>query len=120
LSKSTADSATASSRGKPSGERSFVAFQRRPAAAIPSGAAKSAWLSKAFPLGQAFSMIAAFTDEPLAHRLALRMQWEFRRQSCLKIDWFSVDGVVEFQILGVQEISSVAGEAREIFKRLAG
>jgi hypothetical protein len=50
----------------------------------------------------------------------LLMQWESRRQSCLKIDLFSGDGVVEFQILGVQEISSIAGEAGEIFKRLAG
>jgi len=41
-------------------------------------------------------------------------------QSCLKIDLFSGDGVGEFQILGVQEISSIAGEAGEIFKRLAG
>src|SRR5277367_4854848 len=41
------------------------------------------------------------------------------RQSCLKIDLFSGDGVVEFQILGVQEISSIAGEAGETFKRLA-
>ena len=49
----------------------------------------------------------------------LLMQWESRRQSCLKIDLFSSDGVVEFQILGVQEISSIAGEAGEIFKRLA-
>jgi hypothetical protein len=48
------------------------------------------------------------------------MQWKSRRQSCLKIDLFSGDGVVEFQILGVQEISSIAGEAGEIFKRLAG
>ena len=48
------------------------------------------------------------------------MQWESRRQSCLKIDLFSGDGVVEFQILGVQEISSIAGEAGEILKRLAG
>jgi hypothetical protein len=45
---------------------------------------------------------------------------ESGRQSCLKIDLFSGDGVVEFQILGVQEISSIAGEAGEIFKRLAG
>jgi hypothetical protein len=37
-----------------------------------------------------------------------------------KIDLFSGDGVVEFQILGVQEISSIAWEAGEIFKRLAG
>ena len=48
------------------------------------------------------------------------MQWESRRQSCLKIDLFSGDGVVEFQELGVQEISSIAGQAGEIFKRLAG
>jgi len=33
---------------------------------------------------------------------------------------FSADGVVELQILGVEEISSIAGEAWEIFKRLAG
>ena len=50
----------------------------------------------------------------------LRMQWESRRQRCLKIDLFSGDGVVEFQILGVQEISSIAGEAGEIFQRPAG
>ena len=45
---------------------------------------------------------------------------ESGRQSCLKIDLFSGDGVVEFQKLGVQKISSIAGEAGEIFKRLAG
>ena len=44
------------------------------------------------------------------------MQW----QSCLMIDLFSGDGVLEFQKLGVQKISSIAGEAGEIFKRLAG
>jgi hypothetical protein len=33
---------------------------------------------------------------------------------------FSGDGVVEFQKLGVQKISSIAGEAGEIFKWLAG
>jgi hypothetical protein len=32
----------------------------------------------------------------------------------------SGDGVMEFQKLGVQEISSIAGEAGEIFKRPAG
>jgi hypothetical protein len=48
------------------------------------------------------------------------MQWESGRQRCFKIDLFSADGVVEFQILGVQEISSVARTAGEIFKRLAG
>jgi len=35
------------------------------------------------------------------------------------MDLFSGDGVLEIQKLGVQEISSVAGEARESFKRLA-
>ena len=42
------------------------------------------------------------------------------RQSCLKIDLFSGDGVVEFQKLRVQEISSIAGEAGKVFKRMAG
>lgn len=50
---------------------------------------------------------------------ALLMQRESGRQSCLKMDLFSADGVVEFQILGVQEISSIAGEAGKIFQRLA-
>jgi hypothetical protein len=31
----------------------------------------------------------------------------------------SGDGVLEFQKLGVEEISSIAGEAGQIFKRLA-
>jgi hypothetical protein len=35
------------------------------------------------------------------------------------MDLFSSDGVVEFQKLGVQEISSVAGHAGVIFERLA-
>ena len=55
----------------------------------------------------------------IAHAVNLPMQWESRRQSRFKIDLFSGDGVVEFQILGVQEISSIAGEAGEIFKRPA-
>jgi hypothetical protein len=33
---------------------------------------------------------------------------------------FSGDRVLKFQRLGVQKISSIAGEAGEIFKRLAG
>jgi len=45
----------------------------------------------------------------------LLMQRESRRQSCLKIDLFSGDGVLEIQKLGVQEISSIAREAGEIF-----
>ncbi len=44
----------------------------------------------------------------------------YRRQSCFKIDLLSGDGVVESQILGVQEISSIAGEAGEILERLSG
>jgi len=48
------------------------------------------------------------------------MQSESGRQSCLKIDFFSGDGVLEIQKLRVQEISSIAREAGEIFKRLSG
>jgi len=48
------------------------------------------------------------------------MRRESGRQSCLKIDLFSSDGVVKFQVLGVEEISSIARKAGEIFKRLAG
>jgi hypothetical protein len=33
---------------------------------------------------------------------------------------FPGDGMAEFQKLGVKEIASIAGEAGEIFKRLAG
>ncbi len=47
------------------------------------------------------------------------MQWESARQSCLKIALFSGDRVLEFQKLGVQKISSIAGQAGKIFKRLA-
>jgi hypothetical protein len=50
----------------------------------------------------------------------LLMQSEPSRQSCLKLDLFSGDGVLEIQELGMQEISSIAREAGEIFKRLAG
>jgi hypothetical protein len=50
----------------------------------------------------------------------LPLQRESRRQSCPKIDFFSGDGVVEIQKLGMQEISSIAWEAGEIFERLAG
>jgi hypothetical protein len=35
------------------------------------------------------------------------------------MDLFSGDGVLELQKLGVEQISSVAGEAGEIFNRLA-
>ena len=64
---------------------------------------------------------AGFNSHPdLIPAVNLLMQGESRRQSCLKIDLFSGDGVVQFQKLGVQKISSIAGEAGEIFKRLAG
>jgi hypothetical protein len=33
---------------------------------------------------------------------------------------FPRDGVVELEIVGMQEVSSIAGEAWEIFERLAG
>jgi hypothetical protein len=63
---------------------------------------------------------AGFNGHPeLIPAVNLPLQRESGRQSCLKIDWFSGDGVVEFQKLGVQEISSIAGEAGKIFKRLA-
>jgi hypothetical protein len=39
----------------------------------------------------------------------LLMQSESGGQSCLKIDLFSGDGVLEFQKLSVQQISSIAG-----------
>ena len=51
--------------------------------------------------------------------LNLVMQCASRWQRRLKADLFSGDRVVEFQILRVQEISSVAGESGEIFERLA-
>ena len=64
---------------------------------------------------------ACFNGHPdLVPTVNLPMQWESGRQRCLKVDLFSGDGVVEFQILGVQEISSIAGKAGEIFERLAG
>ena len=66
--------------------------------------------------GQPFSNQRTTLDRILPN---LRMQAESGRQSRLKIDFFSCDGVVEFQKLGVQEISPVAGKAGKIFKRLA-
>jgi len=36
------------------------------------------------------------------------------------VDWFGGDWVVEVQVVGVQEVSSIAGEAGEIFKGQAG
>ena len=47
------------------------------------------------------------------------MESESGRHSRLKIDSLSSDRVMEFKKLGVQEISSIAGQAGKIFKRLA-
>jgi len=58
-------------------------------------------------------------DPDLIPAVYLRVQQESGRQSCLKIDLFSGDGVLEFQKLSVQKVSSIAGEPGEIFKRLA-
>ena len=62
---------------------------------------------------------AARLADSVCDAVKLLMQRESGRQSCLEIDLFSGDRVVEFQILGVQEISSIAWEAGEIFQRLA-
>ena len=51
--------------------------------------------------------------------MKLRMHGESRRQWGLKMDLLAGDGVVEVQKLGVQEVASIAREAREIFKRMA-
>ena len=48
------------------------------------------------------------------------MHWESRRQSCLKIDSLSGDGVLKVEISRVQEVSSIAGQAGETFERLTG
>ena len=50
----------------------------------------------------------------------LNVQRGSGRQRRRQIDWFTGDGVEEFQILGVQEISAVAREAGEVLQRLAG
>ena len=64
---------------------------------------------------------AGFNSHPdLIPAVNLLMQAESGRQSRLKIDLLSGDGVVESQKLGVQEVSSIAGEAGQIFKRQAG
>jgi len=65
------------------------------------------------------SLAGAHPPDDLIPAVNLLMQSESGRQSCLQIDLFSGDGVVEFQKLGVQEISSIAGEAGEIFQRPA-
>jgi hypothetical protein len=53
-------------------------------------------------LGFGVAGLAVLNGRPdLIPVVNLLRQWESRRQSCLKIDLFSGDGVVEFQILGV-------------------
>ncbi len=67
-----------------------------------------------------------FSREPFSHLVVLSaqirepMDAKPGRQSCLEIDWLSGDGVVEFQILRMQKVSSIAREAGESFERLAG
>src|SRR5881398_3434628 len=51
------------------------------------------------------------TSNLVYSRYNLRTERESSRQSCLNTDSFSGDGVDELYILGVQEISSIAGEA---------
>ena len=70
--------------------------------------------------GKGYTLSDRFCLKLVQHAVNLLVQWESRRQSRLKIDLFAGDGVVEFQILGVEEISSIAGQAGEILKRLAG
>jgi hypothetical protein len=45
---------------------------------------------------------------------------ERRRQSCFKIELFPGDGVQEPQKLGMQEISTIARQAREVFQGQSG
>ncbi len=47
------------------------------------------------------------------------MHSESRRQDCFQMNWLPADGVVEIQVLGVQEVASVAWQAGEMFERLA-
>ena len=78
-------------------------------------AIKLAWLGWKIGIAQ--------VSDGLSHLIPaanLLMQGESRRQSCLKIDLFSGGGMVEFQKLGMQKISSIPGKTGEIFKRLAG
>ncbi len=53
---------------------------------------------------------------PVANLLT---QSESCRQSCLNPDLFSANRVVKCQILGVQEVTSIARQAWQIFQRLA-
>ena len=59
------------------------------------------------------------TQKPDRYSLSTYRCDETGRQSCLKMDLFSGNGVVKFQKLGVQEISSIAREAGALVKRLA-
>jgi hypothetical protein len=71
-------------------------------------------------MGPIYKVLSGLAMESCASPYSVGAQSESGRQSCLEIDLFPGDGVVEFQKLGVQEISSIAGEAGKIFKRLAG
>ena len=45
---------------------------------------------------------------------------ESRRQRCLNVDWLSREGMGKAEKLGVQEVASIARQAGEVFKGLAG
>ncbi len=64
----------------------------------------------------------AIREAPLSRTPAVNLltRCESGRQGCLKTDLLAGDRVAEFQKLGVQEISSIAGEARKLFERPAG
>jgi len=84
-------------------------------------------LLAAYPIGREVNRNTRAGMHPALRSLARAScnfpQWPIwivsRGQSCLKIDLFSGDRVGEIQILGVQEISSIAGKAGESLKRLA-
>jgi hypothetical protein len=56
----------------------------------------------------------------LSKALAGGDRGERGRQSCPKLNLLFGDGMLEFQKLSMQQISSIARETREIFKSLAG
>ena len=85
--------------------------------------ALSSSISKYSKLRQIYQIemrCTATESQQIDFALNLLVQRESKRQGCSKIDLCSGDGMAEFKILCVQKVSSIAGEAGEIFKRLAG
>jgi len=88
---------------------------RLPLAALPRATDSHA--------GSAYDLILDAPKKPLCRRPGprpprRRHQLKSSRHTRLKINLFSGDGVLEFQKLRVQQIPSIARQAREIFKRL--